>query len=109
LLDYIVGRACGQFLPGDPSLFRRKNKWENLATKARGNPQSTRDFEDAIVKLAELKKLISKYFPPDEVQKILSTAQFQCQLKGNNLPLDQALEEFRKKAQVREAMDYLKS
>jgi hypothetical protein len=30
MLDYIVGSACGQFLAGDPSLFRRKNR-EKLA------------------------------------------------------------------------------
>jgi hypothetical protein len=109
LLDYIVGRASGQYLASNPSLFRHKNKWEKLAEEAKGSPKSSRDFEDAIVKTAELKKLTSKYFPPNEVQGILLTAQMQCQLKGNNLPLDQALEEFRKKAQVREAMDYLKS
>lgn len=109
LLDYIVGRACGQFLAGDPSLFRRKNKWEKLANEAKGNPKSNRDSEDEIVKLAELKKLISKYFPPNEVQEILQTVQTHCQRKGNSFPLDQAIEEFRKKVQVREAMDYLKS
>ena len=53
--------------------------------------------------------MISKYFPPDEVQRILLTVQIQCQRKGDNAALDQALEEFRKKVRVREAMDYLKS
>jgi hypothetical protein len=109
LLDYIVGRACGQYLPGDPSIFRRKNKWEKSAKEAREKPNSNRDLEDTLLKLAELKRLISKYFPPDEVQRILLTVQVQCQIKGNNLPLDQAVEEFGKKVQVREAMDYLKS
>lgn len=117
LLDYIVGRASGQFLPGDPSLFRHKNKWEKLAKEGREKsqksgtiyPNSIRDLEDAILKLAEIKKLTSKYFPPYEVQEILSTVQMQCQRKGNYLPLDQAIEEFRKKVQVREAMDYMKS
>ena len=117
LLDYVVGRASGQFLPGDPSLFRRKNKWEKLAKEGKESsknsgsihPDSIRDLEDAILKLAEIKKLTSKYFPPNEVQEILSTVQMQCQLKGNNRPLDQAVEEFRKKVRVREAMDYLKS
>ena len=106
LIDYIVGRARGQFLPSDPSLFRRKNKWEKSANE---KPSSNRDFEDTILKMAEIKKLTSKYFPPDEVKKILMTAEMQSKISGNNLPLDQALEEFRKKARVREAMDYLKS
>jgi hypothetical protein len=109
LLDYIVGRACGQFLAGDPSLFRRKNKWEKLAKEAIRIPKSNRDPEDEIVKLAELKKLTSKYLPPNVVQEILQTVQIHCQRKGNSFPLDQAVEEFRKKVQVREAMDYLKS
>jgi hypothetical protein len=108
LLDYIVGLACGQYLAGDPSLFRRKNKREKSAKEAREKPNSNRDLEDTLLKLAELKRLTSKYFPPDEVQRILLTVQVQCQIKGNNLPLDQAVEEFRKKVQVREAMDYLK-
>ena len=55
----------------------------------------------------EIEKLTSKYFPPEEVKEILMTAA--CKIRGNNPPLDQALEEFRKKARVREAMDYLKS
>jgi hypothetical protein len=109
LLDYIVGRACGQFLPGDPSLFRRKNKWEKSAKEAREKPNSIRDLEDSLLKMAELKRLTGKYFPPDEVQRILLTVQVQCQIKRNNLPLDQAVVEFGKKVQVREAMDYLKS
>ena len=67
------------------------------------------DFEDTILKMAEIKKLTSKYFPPDEVKEILMTAEMQCKIRGNSLPLDQALEEFRKKARVREAMDYLKT
>jgi ribosomal protein S26 len=102
LLDYIVGRACGQFLPGDPSLFRRKNKWMV-------SPSSNRDLEDTILKMAEVKKLTSKHFPPDEVKEILMTVEMQCKIRGNNLPLDKALEEFSKKAKVREATDYLKS
>jgi hypothetical protein len=117
LLDYIVGRASGQYLPADPSLFRRKNKWEKLAEEARENYKEfgtqnhnpNRELEDAILKLAEIKELASKYFPPNEVQEILLTVGMQRQIKGNNLPLDHAIKEFRKKVKVREAMDYLKS
>jgi hypothetical protein len=79
------------------------------ANEAGEKPSSNRDFEDTILKMAEIKKLTSKYFPPDEVKKILMTAEMQSKISGNNLPLDQALEEFRKKARVREAMDYLKT
>jgi hypothetical protein len=74
-----------------------------------GKTSLNRDFEDTILKMAEIKKLTSKYFPPDAVKEILMTAEMQCKIRGNNLPLDQALEEFRKKARVREAMDYLKT
>jgi hypothetical protein len=117
LLDYIVGRASGQYLPADPSLFRRRNKWEKLADEARENSKefgslnnnSNRELEDAILKLAEIRKLASKYLSPNEVQEILLIVQMQRQRKGNNLLLNQAIEEFRKKVQVREAMDYLKS
>ena len=53
--------------------------------------------------------MASKYLPPDEVQRILLRVQVQCQTKRNNLPLNQAVEEFRKAVHVKEAMDYLKS
>ena len=109
LLDYIVGRSCGQFLPGDPSLFRRKNKWEKSVNEFRGNLNSNRDLDDATLKMAEIKKLISKYLPPEEVKRTLFTVEMQCRIKGNNLPLDRAIEEFRKKEQVRIARDYLES
>ena len=85
LLDYIVGRACGQYLPGDPSSFRRKNKWTV-------SPNSNRELEDTTLKMAELKKLTSEYFPPDEVQGILFTVEMQCKMKGSNIHLDQAIE-----------------
>ena len=93
ILPYLGAKINGKSLP------RRRDKKHN----------SNRDLEDTLLKQAELKRLTSKYFPPDEVQRILLTVEVQCQIRGNNLPLDHAVEEFRKKVQVREAMDYLKS
>jgi hypothetical protein len=63
-------------LAGDPSLFRRKYR-EKLAKEGRGEeiPSQISTLDETIVKLVELKKMISKYFPPDEIQGILSTAQ----------------------------------
>jgi hypothetical protein len=46
MLDYIVGSACGQFLAGDPTLFRRKNG-EKLAEERRG--KSNLDLGETIV------------------------------------------------------------
>ena len=82
--SYTVGRACGQFLPGDPSLFRRKNKWEKSANEAGEKPSSNRDFEDTILKMAEIKKLTSKYFTPEEVKEILMTAEMQCKIRASS-------------------------
>jgi hypothetical protein len=64
---------------------------------------------EAIIKLAELKKLASKCCPPQIVQNILSKTKMYCAFKGNNEPIDLALEFFRPLAEFKEAQDYLNS
>lgn len=59
--------------------------------------------------MAELKKSTSKYFSPNEVRRILLEVEVRCQIKGNNLPLDQAIGEFRKRVRTREATEHLQS
>jgi hypothetical protein len=62
---------------------------------------------EAIIKMAELKRLLSKYLPPQKVQEILSNACEYCRIMGDYSTLDITLEEARKKVQFREASDYL--
>ena len=62
---------------------------------------------EAIIKMAELKKLLSKYLPPEKVQDILSCACNCCIIMGDYSPLNITLEEARKKVEFREASDYL--
>ena len=62
---------------------------------------------EAIIKMAELKRLLSKYLPPEKVQEILSCACNCCRILGDYSSLDITLEEARKKVKFREASDYL--
>ena len=62
---------------------------------------------EAIIKMAELKRLLSKYLPPQKVQEILSIACECCRILGDYSSLDITLEEARKKVKFREASDYL--
>ena len=62
---------------------------------------------EAIIKMAELKKLLTKYLPPEKVQDILSCAYNCCINSGDSSPLNITLEEARKKVEFREASDYL--
>jgi hypothetical protein len=62
---------------------------------------------EAIIKMAELKRLLSKYLPPQKVQETLSNACEYCRIMGDYSTLDITLEEARKKVQFREASDYL--
>jgi hypothetical protein len=64
---------------------------------------------EAIIKLAEFKELTSKCFSPQDVQNILSTTRMFCVGKGNNEPIDMALEMFRPATEVKKAHDYLNS
>jgi hypothetical protein len=169
LIDYIIGRTNGQYLPGDPSLYRRRRRMENISgdlhdnnpfrsqtssgemgnssgqannnakwtfnkknidqwrysqpsgassASARNQQQfsitDNRPFSDsiqppneAIIKMAELKRTLSKYLPPEKVQDILSCVSNCCGIMGDYSTLDSTLEEARKKVEFREASDYL--
>jgi hypothetical protein len=136
LVDYIIGRINGEYLPSDPSLYRRKRRSTNStkypvesniehmawpydlnAGQDRNQKYHTSDsrtvsdpiqqFNEALIKMAELKKLTSKYCPPKMVQDILSQACKDCASRGNNRSLDIALEVARKMVEAREARDYL--
>ena len=169
LIDYMIGRTNGQYLPGDPSLYRRRRRMGNISGDLHDNNpfrsqtssgemgdssgqennnakwtfnkknidqgrdsqpsgassasdrnqkqyhiSDNRPFSDsihqpneAIIKMAELKKLLSKYLPPEKVQDILSCACNYCITTGDYSPLNITLEEARKKVEFREASDYL--
>ena len=169
LIDYMIGRTNGQYLPGDPSLYRRRRGMENISgdlhdnnsfrsqtssgemgnsswqennnakwtfnkknidqrrysqpsgassASARNQQQfsitGNRPFSDsiqppneAIIKMAELKRTLSKYLPPEQVQDILSCVCNCCGIMGDYSTLDSTLEEARKKVEFREASDYL--
>jgi hypothetical protein len=159
LLEYIIGRANGEYMPSNPSWYRRPNR-HNGWTKGIGNavyadrkdlpredqsagnrnfignrnpgqgyswPANTTaedsqqkkktgnesnlnqvdEFIEGINKLAELKRLASKYLPPNEVAVIVNKTCLYCQQVGDNNPIDIALEELRKKVKLRESLDYL--
>ena len=139
LIDYMIGRSKGEYLPSDPSLYRRKRRstnstkypaessiehytWPYGLSAGQGQDRNQKyhtsdsitvsdpiqQFNEALIKMAELKKLTSKYCPPRMVQLILSHACKDCAIRGNNRPLDIALEQARKMVEVREARDYLK-
>ena len=169
LIDYMIGRTNGQYLPGDPSLYKRRRgmgnisgdlhdnnpfrsqtssgemgdssgqennnaKWtfnkKNIDQRRYSQPSGAssasdrnqqqyhisdnRPFSDsiqqpneAIIKMAELKRILSKYLPPEKVQDILSCACNCCIITGDYSPLNITLEEARKKVEFREASDYL--
>jgi hypothetical protein len=76
-------------------------------TGNKSNLNQADEFSERINKLAELKRLASKYLPPNEVADIVSTTCLYCQQAGDNGPIDIALEELRKKVKLRESLDYL--
>ena len=65
-------------------------------------------IQEATIKMAELKKLASKYLPPHKVQSIVSETCMLCAARGNNEPLDIALKSLRQAIEFKEAQDYLK-
>lgn len=169
LIDYMIGRTNGQYLPGDPSLYRKRRgmgnisgglhdnnpfrsqtrsdeignssrqennnaKWtfnkKNIEQGCYSQPSGAssasdrnqqqyhisgnRPFSDsiqqhneAIIKMAELKRLLSNYLPSEKVQDILSCACKCCTFMGDYNTVDSTLEEARKKVEFREASDYL--
>jgi hypothetical protein len=106
------------------SVLNKNNLGENyyrLSDSGSSSLDSVQQFNDssdvdyaemsreAIIKLAELKELTSKCLSPQVVQNILSTTRMFCVGKGNNEPIDMALEMFRPAAEVKKAHDYLNS
>lgn len=168
MIDYIVGRTSGKYLPSDPALFRRKKGSKNglgnptkdkrsasgvaSANLSRSNeyavnedkgafnkndvgceqfsyfmdtgspssifPQQSKDsrsssfFEEtqeATIKMAEFKQLVSKYKSPQVVHNLLSQVGQLCLLMGNNKAWDIALDSFRRAIAYNESLAYLKS
>lgn len=107
LIDYMIGRLNGLYLPNNPSDYR-KNKRNFLPAHPQGTASALEHTQEAIIKTAKLKEILYRNFPPNEVQEILFATSFQCSRKGNNGPLDDALREFSKAEEVREASDYLR-
>jgi DNA-directed RNA polymerase subunit RPC12/RpoP len=110
LIDYMVGRLNGLYLPSNPSDFRKKNS-SFLPTHPQGTASASkqpRHTQEAIIKTAKLKEILDRYFPPSEVQQILWTASYQCSRCGDNRPLDDAIREFGKADEVRKATEYLR-
>jgi hypothetical protein len=168
LIDYIIGRNNGEYMPSDPSLYRHKRGRGNLSEhlgennlmtqtsfagprssfrqinkeakqssldtntdqehyfkpsrtgsssirnqqqyySSDSNPVSDpiQQYTEAIPKMAEIKRLGSKYLSAEEIKEILSGACGYCKIIGDNTPLDITLEEVRKKVKLKEATDYL--
>lgn len=109
MVDYMVGRLNGLYLPGNPSDYRKKN---NLISKRFGDGEDLRASSDLlqerVIKTARLKEIIDRYFPPEEVKGILAVTGYRCIRVGNNGPLDKALKEFSKADEVRKAARYLR-
>jgi hypothetical protein len=66
-------------------------------------------INEGIVKMAEIKRLMSKYCTPKMVQDTLSEARECCKIMGDNHPLDKCIEEAHKLVKVIEARNYLNS
>ena len=135
LIDYVVERNNGEYLPSDPSLYRRKrrnkNSTEYLVQRDFADPYSSlrglnkekpplsdrniehyspiQQFNEGIVKMAEIKRVMSKYCPPKMVQDTLAEVCEYCKVIGDNRPLDKGIEEARKMIEVIEARIYLNS
>jgi hypothetical protein len=165
MIDYIVGRTSGRYLPSDPALFRRKKGSKNrlgnhtedrksasgvasdnlsrsnehavnedkgvlnknhygrehfsyfmdtgspssISTQqsnGSSSPYPIEETQEATIKLAEIKKLASKYRSPREVKDLLSEIMQACLVRGNNNTIDMALDSLRKAIAYKEAEAY---
>ena len=111
MIDYMVGRLSGLYVPSNPSNYRQNNP--NLFAKApKGavNPPPAlhlQQTQEAIIKTARLKEILDRYFPSEEVREILQVTSYSCLRTGNNGPLDKAIKEFSKVDEVRRsALNY---
>jgi hypothetical protein len=110
LIDYMVGRLNGLYSPSNPSDYRKKNR-SLLSDRPQGTASASEQLlrrQETIIKTAKLKEILSRCFPPGEVQEILSMTSYHCTRKGNNGPLDDAIRKFSKADEVRKATEYLR-
>lgn len=105
-LDKKLGQE-GNFHSSNPSATPTRSQQQYYASDSKPVQDSLQQFNEGIIKGAELKKLLSKYLPPVKLQKMLSYYYNCCVDAGNNRPLDQALEEANKNVKLKEAFDYL--
>ena len=61
----------------------------------------------AIIKMAKIKKILSKYGSREEVQWMIKQVTSKCMTMGDYTPLDMALNEITKWEQFKESKDYL--
>jgi hypothetical protein len=64
---------------------------------------------EAMIKSAELKRLLSKYLSPKDVHDTLCYVGMNCMTLGDYRPLDKALSLASENAKLKEALDYLKA
>ena len=103
-MDFHQGRDSQ---PSGASSALDRNQKQYHMSDNRPFSDSVHQPNEAIIKMAELKKVLSKYMPPEKVQDILSCACNYCITTGDYSPLNITLEVARKKVEFREASDYL--
>ena len=145
LIDYMIGRRSGEYLPRDPALYRHKSR--SVGQTAQQPPTPDKKIEEelyfhslsrssaldgrqyqrsylsedrhvqdpiqqkneAILKMAEIKKIAFKHLSPVEVNDLLSNAFKYRTMTDDNHSLDIVLEVVRKTIQLKEAKDSLNS
>lgn len=94
-------------LSGTRSASDRNQQQNKNVSDNRPFSDSIQQPNDVIIRMAELKRLLSKYLPTEKVQDILSSVCEYCRFMGDYFTLDSTLDEARKKVEFREARDYL--
>jgi hypothetical protein len=142
LIDYMIGRNTGDYLPSDPALYRRRRKTtgsnehklpsldKNLRQESyfhssnpntasdrgqdRLNPPSSKpasnpiqQYNEAIVKLGEIRRITSKYLSANQIWELLSQAWKDYIRTGDISSLDVTLDEVRKCIEPYEAREDL--
>jgi hypothetical protein len=67
------------------------------------------EFQERIAKFAEIKILLTPYFPHQNISNILHTLAIECINSGNDKFLDQNLKKVRQTVKIRQALDQLSS
>src|SRR5215207_821846 len=65
------------------------------------------EYNKAIIKMAKIKKILSKYGSRENVQQMMKQIASNCMTMGDYTPLDMALDEITKWDQLKESKDYL--